>query len=943
MERTSDRRCPTPQLTLLARFGSARLGSAAKNEFQAEILSIILNHRTMPNSITEDTRSLQTLERAARLSRYARQLLNADAPSPADVRVDEPFRRPEMRSYLAVPIADEAALKQRLRQLRRTVMLRLIARDLDRRCELAEVMATASALAEETLLCAIAHCTSGLSVDYGFPIGAASGQVQHLHVVAMGKLGGEELNVSSDIDLIFLYPEAGETDGPRHIANDEFFNRLARKLIAALSEVTSLGFVFRVDTRLRPYGEGGPLTFNFDMLENYLVSQGREWERYAWVKGRLIAGERSAELQAIVDPFVYRRHLDFNAISSLRALHAQIRQEVNRSQSAENIKLGAGGIREIEFLTQVFQIMRGGNDKVLRAHGTLSALAVLEDKNLLPPATVAELRTAYVFLRNLEHRLQYLDDQQTQTLPREPADRNLVAEMMGYADYASLAPDLSLHRDRVSAHFSAMFVDYHEEVGSRPYLPLWEARLASAEAARCLAALGIADTGKISSLLKSFRGGGYRRMSASGQLLLDRLLPRLLESIGALANPDAGFERTLSVIEAIGRRESYLSLLSEYPSALGSLVRLTAASPWAAAYLAQHPILLDELILPDATTAPDWPTLKRELREALEGNADNTERQMDLLRHFKQTQTLRLLMADLAGQLALETLSDHLSDLASVLLEEVVRLVWAGTRQRHLDLPQFAIIGYGKLGGKELGYASDLDIIFLYRDSHPQAGENYARLCQRINTWLSSTTSAGVLYETDLRLRPNGAAGLLVSSIDAFEQYQQHDAWAWEHQALTRARFVAGDAAVGALFEDIRIEVLRQPRDLQVLRKAVLEMRDKMRAAHPNRSDAFDLKHDRGGIVDVEFIVQYLVLAYAHRHVALTRNLGNLALLKTSVELSLIPVDLAGRAQDAYRQYRRLQHVLRLESEKFARVNRSGVEDHIAAVLRLWEFVFGGL
>jgi [glutamine synthetase] adenylyltransferase / [glutamine synthetase]-adenylyl-L-tyrosine phosphorylase len=895
----------------------------------------------MPNSPPDDNQARQTLDRAARLSRYARQLLDADAPSLSEVRVDKPFQRAEMHSFLAAPIPDEAALKRRLRELRRAVMLRLIARDLDRRCELAEVMTTATALAEETLRCAIDHCSRQLTVDFGRPIGATSGQVQHLHVVAMGKMGGEELNVSSDIDLIFLYPEAGETDGARHIANDEFFTRLARKLIAALSEITSQGFVFRVDTRLRPYGDGGPLTVNFDMLENYLVSQGREWERYAWVKGRLICGERIAELQAIVDPFVYRRHLDFNAISSLRALHAQIRQEVSQSKSADNIKLGVGGIREIEFLVQVFQIMRGGNDKPLRAHGTLAALAVLEEKQLLAPATVAQLRSAYIFLRNLEHRLQYLDDQQTQTLPRDPDDRNLVAEMMGYANFALLAPDLTLHRDRVSAHFSAMFADYHEEVGAHPCLPLWEARLADAEAASRLAALGIVDPDRICLLLKSFRGGGYRRMSASGQSLLDQLLPRLLEAIGTLANPDAGFERTLSVIEAIGRRESYLALLSEYPSALGSLVRLAAASPWAASYLAQHPILLDELILPGTVTTPDWPMLKREWRTALEGDANNTERQMDLLRHFKQTQTLRLLMADLAGQLPLETLSDHLSDLASLLLEEVVRLAWAGTRQRHCDLPRFAIIGYGKLGGKELGYASDLDIIFLHQDTHPQAGENYARLSQRINTWLSSTTSAGVLYETDLRLRPNGVAGLLVSSIDAFKQYQLHDAWPWEHQALTRARFVAGDAAVGALFEDIRIEVLRQPRDKQVLRNAVLEMRGKMRAAHPNRGEAFDLKHDAGGIVDVEFIVQYLVLANAHQHVALTRNLGNLALLKIAAELSLIPVDLAARAQDAYRQYRRLQHALRLESEKFARVNRPVAKDHIAAVLQLWDHVFG--
>jgi len=429
-------------------------------------------------------------------------------------------------------------------------------------------------------------------------------------------------------------------------------------------------------------------------------------------------------------------------------------------------------------------------------------------------------------------------------------------------------------------------------------------------------------------------------MAASGQARLDQLMPKLLKLVTTFPAPDATFERLLQVVESIGRRESYLALLLEYPLALARLARLASASPWAAGYMAQHPVLLDELITPQSGQAPDGPQLRTALRASLEEHAGNTERQMDILRHFKQTQTLRLLALDLAGDLPLETLSDHLSDLACVVLEEVLRLAWDGLRVRHRDEPRFAIVGYGKLGGKELGYESDLDIIFLYDDADENAPEIYARLAQRINTLLTSTTSAGVLYQTDLRLRPNGAAGLLVSNIDAFRDYQSKDAWIWEHQALTRARAVAGDAQIGARFEAIRIEVLRRPRDLASLRQEIRAMRDKMRQSHPNDTRLFDLKHDRGGIVDVEFMVQYLVLGEAHRHAELTGNIGNLALLKLAARLGLIAEDLAVAVHAAYREFRRLQHQLRLQGERYARVEPASVAGHAQAVVKLWERIF---
>ncbi len=885
------------------------------------------------------------IDRAARLSRYVRDLLSAEPALASGVPLDAPLDRAWMRAQIEGQNNNDQTLKTALRRLRKAVMLAVITRDLDGRADLAEVVAAVTALAEETVAAATASHAYLLAREFGYPLGAASGNRQRLHVIAMGKLGGGELNVSSDIDIVFAYPEDGETDGPRRISNHEFFIRLARRIIAAIAEVTADGFVFRVDTRLRPYGDSGPMAVSFDMLEEYFTTQGREWERYAWVKARPITGEAGGELDAVVIPFVYRRHLDYSAIASLRSLHSQIRQEVQRREIADNIKLGPGGIREIEFLVQVFQIIRGGREPAFRLRPTLKALALLGEKHILPPAAVDELRAAYVYLRNLEHRLQYLDNQQIQMLPRSDEDRALVAEMMGCADYAGLRQELEAHRAVVARHFEAIFAGVRESGGVQDQSDFWLQALSREDALARLAGMGFSDAGHIFTRLMEIRGGArYRRMAASSQALLDRLIPQLLETARELPNPDTTFERMLNVVDSIGRREAYLALLLEYPNATERLARLASASPWAADYLAQHPVLLDELINPQGgSDVQDWPRLREALHASLDEHDGNTERQMDILRHFKQTQTLRLLALDLAGALSLETLSDHLSDLACTVLEEVLGLAWSALRVRHREQPQFAIVGYGKLGGKELGYASDLDIIFLYDDEDQAAPEIYARLAQRINTWLTSATSAGVLYETDLRLRPDGAAGLLVSQIGAFRDYQFEKAWVWEHQALTRARFVAGDVATGGHFERIRAEVLCRPRDLAALGSEILSMRDKMREAHPNVSGLFDLKHDRGGIVDVEFAVQFLVLGHAHRRAGLTQNIGNLALLKLGAELGLLPDDLAACAHAAYREFRRLQHALRLQGERYARVEPAVVATHAQAVLQLWEWVFGNI
>ncbi|BBP05295.1 glutamate-ammonia-ligase adenylyltransferase [Sulfuriferula plumbiphila] len=885
------------------------------------------------------------IERAASHSRYLARLLAADAQFVDSLAsgLAQPFGADAMQAQLqAAAPGDEAMLKTALRKLRQAVMARLIVRDLGGLADLSEVMGTCTDLAETTLRCALAHHSTWLAQKHGMPKNPDGSDMQ-LVVVGMGKLGGRELNVSSDIDLIYLYPEQGETTGAKPVSHHEFFVLLGKKLGLAISDLTADGFVFRVDMRLRPWGDAGPLAMSYAALEDYLVAHGREWERYAWIKGRALTGTRLAELDQIIRPFVFRKYLDFNAFAAMRELHVQIRREVIRRDRADNIKLGPGGIREIEFTAQVFQLIRGGQVAVLQTRSLLAVLPLLAARGLLPENAVAELQAAYVFLRNLEHRLQYLDDAQTQMLPTQPDDRTRIATSMGFTDYPAFLAALNAHRTQVSRHFDQVFAAPQADSGSHPLAGLWQGALEHADALATLAGLGYTAPAEVCNRLRQIRTSiRYTTLPASNRARFDTLMPALIEVAASCNPPDATLARILDLLETVARRDSYLALLVEYPATLQRVARLCAASPWAAQYLARNPMLLDELLdTRQLYATPDWPALGDELQALMHTHCGDTERQMDAMRQFRQRVTFHLLAQDLAGVLALETLSDHLSDLAALILSATLPLAWAGVRNRHRDTPRFAVIGYGKLGGREMGYASDLDLVFLYEDPAPAAAEHYARLAQRINTWLGSTTAAGVLYETDLRLRPDGTSGLLVSSVEAFSQYQHSHAWTWEHQALTRARYVAGDAAVGAAFERIRCDILTQPRDPARLREDVLAMRQKMHAGHPNHSDLFDLKHDAGGIVDVEFMVQYLVLAHAARHRELTRNSGNIALLRLAAELELIPASDAEAVRSAYRELRRLQHALRLHGIQTARIEPMQVAGHAAAVRRLWRTLFG--
>ena len=823
-------------------------------------------------------------------SRYAARLLAARPELAAELIDPAAFSRDEMAHALAgAQHDDEAGLKRRLRQLRQRVLLRVMARDLSRRANLDEVCGAMSDLAELEISTALRW------------LGA-----EGLVVVGMGKLGGRELNVSSDIDLVFLYPGAMD--------QQERYETAGRKLIRLLAELTEDGFAFRVDMRLRPFGDSGPLVCSFDSFETYLIAHGREWERYAWLKARALTGSHHAELMRIVQPFVFRKYLDYATLGAMRRLHAEVRREVARRELADHVKLGPGGIREIEFVAQALQLVRGGRDPALTVRPTLEVLSVLSKKNLLPEQAARELSDAYVFLREVEHRLQYLDDAQRHDLPEEEDDRARLARMAGFASWQAFSARLQAVRNAVSRHFENVFAERDAEAAPWPEHP------------------------RLDALRSSQR---YAALPADSRRRLDALVPALAKAAAATANPQATLARGVDLVEAIASRAAYLALLAENPQALERVTRIIGASSWAAEFVTRHPLLLDELLDDRLLYAPpELDAFARELRSRLAAHQGDTERRMNLLREMHQAQVFRLLAQDLAGLLSVERLADHLSALADLVLEISLEQVWSELRGRHLEgAPRFAVVGYGKLGGKELGYASDLDLIFLYDDAHEQAPETYARLAQRFNNWLTARTSAGALFDTDLRLRPSGAAGLLVSPIEAFARYQEHDAWVWEHQALSRARFSAGDSRVGQVFESIRERILRRSREPAPLAKEILAMREKMRAAHPNKSGLFDIKHDAGGMIDIEFTVQYLVLAHAHDFPSLTKNLGNIALLGMAAELGLLPKALAERCRVAYREYRRTQHALRLNGAQYARVPHAQVAAHLAAVRELWQHI----
>jgi glutamate-ammonia-ligase adenylyltransferase len=865
----------------------------------------------------------------------------------------------QLYAYLRGNGHDSAAA---LRVLRQLVTERLAVLDCEQQAPLRDITASMTELAEFALDIACTEVMQTLDESHGMPL-TPSGKRALFWVLGMGKLGARELNVSSDIDLIYIYDQDGETagnaEGRNRISNHEYFAKAVRAIYNLLGDTTEHGFVFRVDLALRPNGNSGPPAVSLGALEEYFQVQGREWERFAWLKSRTVAPRRQLQdgsvmqLRNLVVPFVFRRYLDYNVFDSLRVLHRQIREHAAKRSAghperSNDVKLSRGGIREIEFTVQLLQVVRGGQFPELRTRPTLDALQRLVKAGLMPAATAEALAQAYEFLRRVEHRIQYLDDQQTHVLPTRDEDLDWIARSMAYPDACRFLTQLDAHREVVAQEFDILLGGSGQK-----------------ECKGCNNGNGKnGSTGSVTpdfdALIEQLPPQFRERVSAwrthprvlalreESRARLIRLVARTADWLREGRASDLAASRLVDWMEPLLRRESYLAMLLERPAVHERLLRLLGAARWPARYLLQHPGVIDELAsrtMMDERFDPVAFEAELDARQkALQASGDDDEESLlNLLRRAHHAEVFRTLARDVEGVLTVEQVADDLSALADAMLRITTRWCWTRLKKKHREEPQFAIIGYGKLGGKELGYGSDLDIVFVYEDEHEDAPEVYALLVRKLINWLTVKTGEGDLYEIDTALRPNGNSGLLITTFEAYANYQQqrgsNTAWTWEHQAMTRARFVLGSAALQQRFDTVRRAVIAAPRDAQALRAEIVAMREKVRQAHPVHGEQFDVKHSPGGMVDAEFSVQYLVLSQSAGHPELVANVGNIALLRAAEAAGLLPAGVGNAAADAYRELRRVQHRARLNEEP-TQVPTATMAGERAAVLALWKAVF---
>ena len=841
-----------------------------------------------------------------------------------------------------------------LRVLRQWTMYRLLRLDCEEGAALETITRSVTHLAEIALDEACKQAFQDLDARHGAPLTEAGTRAK-FWVVGMGKLGARELNVSSDIDLIYVYDEDGETAGDAQglarISVHEYFSRAVKAIFTLVGDTTEHGFVFRVDLALRPNGNSGPSVVSLGALEEYLLVQGREWERFAWMKSRVIAPQSAIQdgsalsLRGVVLPFVFRRYLDYNVFESLRILHQQIRdhaakRSAGHPERANDVKLSRGGIREIEFTVQLLQVVRGGQFPELRTRPTLDALKRVAKAGLMPPDTADALSKAYIFLRKVEHRIQYLDDQQTHVLPTQDEDLLWLALTMGYANSCDFLADLDAHREIVAHEFDILLGGDRECKGCQTQGPRERPELEAVldlfdgEARERLAHWQ--DSPKVKSL----------RDDARARLM--RLLQRTAQWLQEGRVEQAAVVRMADWMEPLMRRESYLAMMLERPKVHERLLRLLGAAKWPARYLVQHPGVIDELangdVLLQRFVSDEFEAELEARRNALaRSGEDDEENLLNLLRRAHHAEVFRTLARDVEGRLTVEQVADDLSAMADTVLRVTARWCWSCLKNRHREAPQFAIIAYGKLGGKELGYGSDLDIVFVYEDEDERAQEVYAGFARKLINWFTVKTAEGDLFEIDTALRPNGGAGLLVTTFDAYAGYQQQrgstTAWTWEHQAMTRARFVMGDAQMRLRFDEVRRGVISAPRDEASLRTEIVSMRNRVRSAHPIKAGRFDVKHSVGGMVDAEFAVQYLVLVHTAAHTELADNVGNIALLQRAEAVGLVPPGVGVAASAAYRELRRVQHKARLNEEP-TQVPWATLENERAAISALWQAVF---
>ena len=869
--------------------------------------------------------------------------------------------RATMEEAMAALRARGVDMASALRTVRQLVMERLIRLDCEARAPLGDITRAVTELAELALDHACRHAREELDSRHGAPQGPQGEPVQ-LWIIGMGKLGARELNVSSDIDLIYVYEHDGDTAGIEggrgRISNHEYFARAVKAIYSLVGDTTEHGFVFRVDLALRPNGNSGPAAISLSALEEYLQVQGREWERFAWLKSRVVAPTScigSPEVQAlrgVVLPFVFRRYLDYSVFDALRSLHRQIRdhaakRSAGHPERANDVKLSRGGIREIEFTVQLLQVVRGGQFPELRRRPTLEALQRLAQAGLMPQETADAMARAYVFLRQVEHRIQYLDDQQTHVLPTRDDDLAWIASTMGYPDCCAFLHELDAHRELVAQEFDTLLGGNEKKQcsgggcggpkASAPPPPELESLLEQLPEGFRERVAEWKSNPRVANLRDEARARLFRIVQRTAQWLGEGRCS--LEAAGRLTN----------WLEPLMRRESYLALLLERPPVHQQLLALLGAAKWPARYLLQHPGVIDELV-GDALMAERFVVadFERELAQRLKSlqstGEDDDETLLNLLRRAQHAETFRTLARDVGGRITVEQVADDLSALADSVLRITTQWCWNRLKNRHREVPQFGIIGYGKLGGKELGYGSDLDIVFVFDDDDERAPEVYAAFVRKLINWLTVKTGEGDLYEIDTALRPNGNSGLLVTSFEAYANYQQqrgsNTAWTWEHQAMTRARFVLGSPELQARFDAVREAVITSARDASALKEEIVTMRERVRSAHPVPSGMFEVKHSPGGMVDAEFAVQYLVLSQSGAHPELRGNLGNIALLERAEQVGLLPAGVGHAAANAYRELRRVQHRARLD-EAPTQVEPPALQAERDAVLALWQAVFG--
>ncbi|SJM95586.1 Glutamate-ammonia-ligase adenylyltransferase [Crenothrix polyspora] len=860
-----------------------------------------------------------------------------------------------------IAVSTEAELMAELRQFRRREMVRIAWRDLAGWATLDETLMDLSLLADACIQTALAFVYQQACDRFGTPL-LPNGQPQQMIVLGMGKLGAYELNYSSDIDLIFAYLQDGVLPDRKETSYGEFFTRVCKNLVKVLDEITVDGFVFRTDIRLRPYGDSGAVIMTFDGMEIYYQTQAREWERYAMIKARQVAGDfdTGKQLMAMLRAFVYRRYLDYGAFEELRSLKLQISQELRRKDRLENVKLGPGGIREIEFIGQAFQLIRGGSEKRLQTRGIIDVLTLLDELHLLTADDATQLKQSYRFLRRIENHIQQYQDKQTHDLPTDPKVQQILAYSLDYPDWHSFKHALDTVRAQVQAVFDQVFSVTKQTQGQENSQKIWSCVADDSELLQHLADYDFQDCEQSLITLKHFKNSlAIKRLTTKGLGVLNRLMPQLIEALSKIENPDETLKRTLGLCEAVAGRNVYLSLLGENPHALQQLLRLLSASPWFGDYLSRYPILFDDLLDPRTLFEPLKKADLDTQLAALLANVDiNDEEQlMNVLRHFKQQQLLRVAAADIMGIIPIMVVSDYLTWIAETIVSHVVENAWRILVNKHgypavcndqddCSVTGFAVIGFGKLGGIELGYGSDLDMVFLYTCQDGNAMTNgaksiscaqfYGRLGLKIQHILDTKLLSGNLYEVDMRLRPNGDSGLLVTNIEAYENYLKNEAWTWEHQALVRGRFIAGDPGLKTRYEAIRQRILSLPRDAVALKNEVREMRQKMRDHLTTKEiNKFDLKQSKGGIADIEFIVQFAVLALAAKNTSLTTFTDNIRLLDALQAHGFMTPTIAQTLKTAYCTYRDVGHKLALQGDR-AIVDETQVAQLSAEVEKIW-------